>query len=238
MSISIVFPAFDEERKISADILRASEFLNSNKIDGEIIVVDDGSNDNTYEIAKECKSKIDSDLKILSHNSNLGKGFAVKTGILAASKELILYSDVGGVVPIDQAINGIDKLNDKKADIAHGSRKLPDSKIIKKQDKDRRFASWLFNTFFKPFLGIPKDLTDTQCGFKLYKTEVAKILFTNLKTAGFLFEIEIILRAFNENYKIIEFPIEWKCDRDSRIKLVSTTPKVIREIFQIRKMFN
>ena len=238
MSLSIVYPAFDEEKKISSDIVRAAEFLKSNQIEGEIIIVDDGSSDKTYEVAEEAKSEIETDLIIIRHKSNLGKGFAVKSGVLNASKELILYSDVGGIVPLEQAFIGIKTLESGEADIVHGSRKLPESKIIKEQDTDRQVASWIFNTFFKRFLGVPKELTDTQCGFKIYKNQVGKSLFSKLQTAGFLFEIEIILRAIREDYKIIEFPLSWECDRDSRINLLKTTPEVIKEVFNIKKMFN
>ena len=226
MSLSIVFPAFEEEKKISADILRASEFLKSHQIDGEIIVVDDGSNDRTHDLAEGLKSEITTDLKIIRHESNLGKGYAIRSGVSIASKDLILYSDVGGIVPLEHVFVGITGIENQKADIAHGSRKLPDSKIVKEQDTDRKIASWLFNTFFRNYLGVPKELTDTQCGFKLYKKEVGKMLFSQLQTAGFLFEIEIILRTIQNNIKIIEFPVEWKCDRDSRINIINTTPKV------------
>ena len=86
------------------------------------------------------------------------------------------------------------------------------------------------------YLNIPSHLTDTQCGFKIYRKVAAKNLYSELSIGGFLFEIEIILKAVNMGYEIIEFPIEWKCDRDSRISFLGTTPKVIKEYFSLLKM--
>lgn len=237
MDLSIVFPAFDESNKIKDDVIRASSFLISENINGELIVVDDGSKDNTYEIAKSLKSKIDISLSVIKHKQQSGKGAAVKSGILASKGDLILYSDVGNIVPFRDALTGMNLLKQKNADIANGSRKLPDSKILKKQKIDRIIVSKVFNIVIRKYMKIPNYLTDTQCGFKIYKNEVGHKLFSDLKTTGFLFEIEIILRAIELDYKIIEFPLEWKCDRDSRISFKKTSLNVIKEMSHLKKMF-
>jgi len=201
-------------------------------------VVDDGSKDETYKKAKKLKSSVSCDLIMIKHQHNLGKGFAVKSGILQAQYDLILYSDVGDIVPFENALDGIKELKKRNADIAHGSRKLPNSNIVKQQDSDRKIASWIFNKFIRDYLNVPSNLTDTQCGFKIYKKEIGKNLFSQLQTKGFLFEIEIILRAKQNNYKIIEFPLIWKCDRDSRINFWKTSLQVTKEVLSIKKMFN
>ena len=238
MYLSIIFPAYDEEKKIKDDVLRASSFLISEKIDGEIIVVDDGSNDKTFEIASDLKSKIKTDLKVIKHVTNLGKGAAIKEGILTSRGKYVLYSDVGNIVPFKYSLAGIKLLDKIQADVANGSRKLPNSIIAKEQNIDRIIASNIFNWMIHKYLKIPNYFTDTQCGFKIYKNEVAKNLFAQLQTNGFLFELEIILRGLKNKLKIIEFPVEWRCDRDSRISFIKTTPKVLKEILAIKKMFN
>lgn len=238
MFLTIVFPAYDEEKKIKDDILRASEFLTSNNIAGEIIVVDDGSKDRTYETAVSTTTLINQKLRVIKHKNNLGKGAAVKSGVMEASGEFILYSDVGNIIPFNYALNGIDSLKNNKAEIANGSRKLPDSIILKEQGTDRIIASKYFNWLIRISLNIPSYLTDTQCGFKIYRNKIGKKLFSLLETNGFLFELEIILRAIEQDYKLIEFPVEWRCDRDSRINILNTAPKIIGEIKSLRKMFN
>jgi dolichyl-phosphate beta-glucosyltransferase len=236
MSLSIVFPAFDEENKIEKDVVNASEFMKSNRIKGEIVIVDDGSTDNTFQIALKLKETLPTEIHIIKHQNNLGKGFAVRSGVLKSKYDYILYSDMGSIVPLNYSINGIDLLESTEADIAHGSRKLKNSVITKEQDKDRKIASWLFNKIMLRHFKIPVHLTDTQCGFKIYKKDIAKKLYNGLKISGFLFEIEIILKAVKLNYNIVEFPIEWRCDRDSRISLLRTTPEVIKEYLKIIKM--
>ncbi|MCW8850289.1 MAG: glycosyltransferase, partial [Melioribacteraceae bacterium] len=150
-SLTIIFPAFDEEHKISNDIKRAANFLESNNISGEIIVVDDGSKDKTFELASQLKSLINTRLIVLKHVANQGKGFAVRSGILEAQSDLILYSDVGGVVPLKNVLNGLKKFKSEKLDVLHGSRKLSDSIILKPQEVDRKISSWLINKIIRLF---------------------------------------------------------------------------------------
>ena len=157
---------------------------------------------------------------------------------MEASGEFILYTDVGNIIPFNYVLNGIDSLKNNKAEIANGSRKLPDSIILKEQGADRIIASKYFNWLIRISLNIPSYLTDTQCGFKIYRNKIGKKLFSLLETNGFLFELEIILRAIELDYKVIEFPVEWRCDRDSRINIFNTAPKIISEIISLRKMFN
>jgi dolichyl-phosphate beta-glucosyltransferase len=102
------------------------------------------------------------------------------------------------------------------------------------QKKDRQMLSKLFLYLVKAFLGVPRTLTDTQCGFKLYKGGIARELFGGLETRGFLFEIEIILAALRKNYRIGEFPVEWRCDRDSRISVSSTLGRVLSEAVHLK----
>jgi len=237
MSLSIIFPAFEEQDKIASDIKRADQYLAYNHIIGEIIVVNDGSSDNTYKNAVKLTNHISTELKVLNHEKNIGKGAAVKTGVLYASKDFILYSDVGGIVPFNNMDGLMERMQSANIDILHGSRKLSNSNITKEQDWDRKIASWLFNKFVRLFFDIPQNLTDTQCGFKIYKKEVGQKLFSNLLNSGFLFEIEIILKAQKNKFKIVEIPVEWKCDRDSRINFWNTMPNVLKEIFRIKRMF-
>ena len=192
MYISIIIPAYNEENKISADILAADKFISDNNYVGEIIVVDDGSTDNTSSIANSYKEKIETNLTVLKLLENIGKGGAVSEGIKISSGEIVMYADAGLTVPFNNALIGIKLIEDGKCEIANGSRKMGSATIVKKQDLDRRVISKIFGFLFKSVLKIPKEMTDTQCGFKIYKGEVARELFKKLTITGFLFEIEFI----------------------------------------------
>lgn len=236
MKLTIIIPAYNEEKKIEKDILLAEEFFAANQIEGEIIVADDGSYDATYSKAELLKEKVSCRILVLRNETNLGKGSAVKKGMLEASGEFCAYCDAGATVPYNNLLNGIMLLEKDICEIAHGSRMLPDSVIKISQAKDRKFSSSVIRFIVMKLLGVPTHLTDTQCGFKIYKKEAAKKIFSKLKTNGFMFEVENILRATKNNLRIKEFSVEWSCDRDSRITLLNTPWKVLLEIVKIKLM--
>jgi dolichyl-phosphate beta-glucosyltransferase len=236
MKLSIIIPIFNEERKIRQDILAADVFFKENKIDGEIIVVDDGSEDGSVEVVRSLQGEVESPLTLLINSSNIGKGDAVKKGVLASEGEFILYADSGLTIPFNNLFSGLKLIETGECDIAFGSRKLAQSKILIQKQIDRKITSILFTLIARIFLNIPNYISDTQCGFKLYRGNLARNLFVKLKTPGFLFELEIINRALNENYIIKEFPVEWRCDRDSRINYSSTPISVLKEVINLRRL--
>lgn len=236
MKLSIIIPAYNEESKIEKDILLADRFFTEQKLIGEIIVVDDGSSDRTTQKAEEAKKKISNSIVIIKNVKNYGKGYTVKKGILEAKGEYVAYCDAGSTVPFSNLLIGLNLLMNKECDIAHGSRLMPGSVIRVSQEKDRKFSSSVIRFLVTKFLGVPISLTDTQCGFKIYKSEAAKELFSKLRTNGFMFEVENILRAIKRNYSVKEFPVEWSCDRDSRITFLKTPWRVLFDIVRIKFM--
>src|SRR3989339_97370 len=236
MKLSIIMPAYNEEKKIEKDILLADKFILGQNLSGEIIVVDDGSSDATFQKANSTREKIQTRIKVLKNKNNFGKGYTVKRGILEAKGEYVAYCDAGSTVPFSNLLIGLNLLMNKECDIAHGSRLMPGSVIRVSQEKDRKFSSSVIRFLVTKFLGVPISLTDTQCGFKIYKSEAAKELFSKLRTNGFMFEVENILRAIKRNYSVKEFPVEWSCDRDSRITFLKTPWRVLFDIARIKFM--
>ncbi|OGU66782.1 MAG: hypothetical protein A3J84_02055 [Ignavibacteria bacterium RIFOXYA2_FULL_37_17] len=236
MKLSIIIPAYNEEKKIEKDILLADKFILGQNLSGEIIVVDDGSSDATFQKANSTREKIQTRIKVLKNKNNFGKGYTVKRGILEAKGEYVAYCDAGSTVPFSNLLIGLNLLMNKECDIAHGSRLMPGSVIRVSQEKDRKFSSSVIRFLVTKFLGVPISLTDTQCGFKIYKSEAAKELFSKLRTNGFMFEVENILRAIKRNYSVKEFPVEWSCDRDSRITFLKTPWRVLFDIARIKFM--
>ena len=236
MNISLIIPAYNEKNKIREDIKAASDFMVINNFRGEIIVVDDGSLDETSRFAREIPVDQTIDKRVIDYRTNTGKGFAVKKGILEAVSEYIVFIDSGNCVPYSNILRGIKLIQDGICDISHGSRHLPDSLIIRPKKWHRGLASIIFRKFIKLFFKIPLNLTDTQCGLKIYRKEIAHELYHESITKGFLFDIEIILRACKKGYRIKEFPIEWTSDPDSRLSLLKTLFSVFPEIRKINKL--
>lgn len=234
MKLSIVIPAWNEALKIDKDITTLDAFLVEANLSGEIIIVDDGSDDNTDDIANSVKVSDSVGLNIIKCETHHGKGFAVRKGILAASGELILIIDSGNNVPLSYISLGINLISNKGADIAIGSRHLPESKIIKNMIWYRRVISYIFRKYVNLFFRPLASFSDTQCGFKIFRGDIARELFRSCRSEGFLFDIEILLSALKKEYKIIEFPLEWTCDRDSRLTLLPTFLSVLKELKRLK----
>ena len=120
------------------------------------------------------------------------------------------------------ALLGLEMLRDDACDLAHGSRRHIASDILKSQPWYRRMLSRAFKATVRMLLRVPRELTDTQCGFKMYRGDVARELYGQCITDGFMFDIEVILRAAKKGYRIAEFPVEWTCDIDSRLSVART----------------
>lgn len=235
MDLSIVIPAFNESKKIAFDIKMAAMFLEGNNFKGEIIVVDDGSTDGTDKAAKNVKVPACVTIKIVRYQQHRGKGYAVRAGMKETVGEYVMFADSGCCVPYGNALLGLEMLKNGICDIAHGSRKLIESDIQREQPLRRRISSMVFKWFIKRLLQLPPDLSDTQCGFKIYKGDVARQLYGRCISDGFMFDIEIILRAHKQGYRIKEFPVEWTCDLDSRLSLTHTPWPVISELRAIKR---
>ena len=233
-NLSIIIPAFEEEDKIARDILAATGFLTGDQLAGEIIVVDDGSRDATAVVAGSVETAPGTKLKIIRYDLHKGKGFAVRTGILASQGDNVMFADSGLCVPYHHARRGLSLIKSGVCEIAHGSRRLNASTILKPQAWQRRVSARLFRRLARHWMKIPPQLTDPQCGFKIYRGDVARGLYGECRTDGFMFDLEIILRALRQGYRIQEFPIEWTCDRDSRLSLARSPQWIFSELKMIK----
>jgi dolichyl-phosphate beta-glucosyltransferase len=133
-------------------------------------------------------------------------------------------------------LRGLEMIDKGECEIAHGSRKMDGCRINRPQSRWRRVCSRLFRWVVHSWLRMPSHLTDTQCGFKVYRGDVAKKLYAEAITDGFSFDVEIIIRAHRYGYRIKEFPVEWTCDCDSRISLRRTSFRVMRELLRIKRV--
>lgn len=243
IELSIVIPAYEESCKIARDIERAASFLKATRFRGEIIIVDDGSSDDTAETAEKaglkfCRNKTvpgAPEFHLIRLPRHKGKGCALRTGITRTTGEYVMFADSGCCVPFDNTLRGLKMLEDGRALIAHGSRRRPQSNIKIPQPLLRRLTAGAFRLFIKLLLPLPADITDSQCGFKIYRGDIARKLYAESFTDGFMIDVEVILQAKKYGFKINEFPIDWSCDVDSRLSVTHTPVPVLSELMKIRR---
>ena len=234
MIISIVIPAFNEEDKIQFDIESAVKYIKKYHNSGEVIIVDDGSTDRTADRVESYDPPDNIPIKILNLSKNEGKGAAVKRGVLYSSSTIVLYADSGMCIPYENANAVIERIKDGELEIALASRRHRDTVIRRNRTLSRRILSRLFRFATRMITGLPAWISDSQCGFKVYKGDVARELFSESIISGFMFEIEFILRALKKGYRIEEFPVEWSCDLDTRLRPRSEAASVLKELLLIR----
>jgi len=238
LDLSIVIPAYEEAHKIERDVTSASAFLADAHLRGEVIVVDDGSRDDTAQAARNADLGPGVELNVIRYEHNRGKGYAVRTGIKATTGDIVMFADSGYCVPFGAAVRGMEMIRSNVCDIAHGSRKLPESIITQHQRWHRRVLSRMFRWFVRAFVGVPRRFTDTQCGFKLYRGHIARELFGETISDGFMFDIEVLLRALRKGYTVVEFPVEWSSDHDTRLRAVHASWRSLLELIAIKRALN
>jgi len=236
VDLSIVIPALNEASKIRYDVEAAAQFIDKEKMTGEIIVVDDGSTDGTSEEARKASIPNSVSLRVISLEKNRGKGFAVKTGILTSRGDVVLFADSGTCVPYANALSQIARIRTGDLDIASASRRLRETVIKRNRSLLRRVLSWFFRQVALMLTDLPRRITDTQCGFKVYDGNIARELFKRCVTSGFMFELEVLLRALKRGYRIEEFPVEWTCDLDTRLKPAGDAVDVLKELLKVRSL--
>ncbi len=235
MDLSIVIPAFEEGHKIARDVTAAAQFLQANRLTGEVLIVDDGSQDNTTPAAQTAPVPDGIERRVIRYEPHRGKGYGVRTGMTQTTGDYAMFADCGLCIPYDNVLAGLEMLKSGVCDVAHGSRRHLQSAILRGQPWHRRFISHAFKTTVRTMLGVPRALTDTQCGFKVYRGDIARELYGQCVTDGFLFDIEIILRAVKKGYRIGEFPVQWACDRDTRLSVARTPWPVLAELRALRR---
>lgn len=234
MLLSVVIPAYNEEDRIIRTIENTLSYLNQQSYKSEIVVVSDGSTDNTEAVVKTGFHSTDRvKLRVLAYQPNRGKGYAVRFGMNRCDGDILMFMDADYAVPIEYIENGM-VLIQKGADIAIGSRVLADSKVIAHQNVLREMSAKIYTFIQNRYLGI--FFKDTQCGFKLFKADSARTLFRDQTIHSVLFDPEILYLAKRHHMQVEEFPVQWHHVENSRI--VYDNPGkmlfIFKELFRIR----
>lgn len=227
VELSIIIPAFNEEASIARTLRTVLGHFDR---EIELIVVDDGSADNTAELVREF-SQQEPAVNLLRLDQNQGKGAAVKRGMLAANGQLRLMTDADLSVSIDQ-YGRLSQHIERGADIAIASRDMPDSRLMPAQPLLRHMSGLAFRQLRQRLL-LP-TIRDTQCGFKLFRGEVAQVIFEKATLPGYAFDCEILAIATRLGYSIDEVGISWCNDLNSRVRPLRDGLRACLDLWRIR----
>jgi glycosyltransferase involved in cell wall biosynthesis len=227
--LSIILPAYNEETRLPASLEKIFAFLEKQSYQTEVVIVENGSQDRTLEIANQFAEQ-HPNLRVIS-TMERGKGLAVRRGMLEAEGEYRFICDVDLSMPIEEVNLFIPPIL-PEIEIAIASREAPGAVRIDEPEY-RHIIGRIFNTMVK-IIALP-GLQDTQCGFKCFRKDVAEAIFKKQTLMGWSFDVELLYIAREMGYKIIEVPIHWYFDPGSRVKLFRDSFQMALDLFTIRK---
>lgn len=229
-SLSIVVPAFNEERRLGPSLERLADYARSRGLSCEILVVDDGSTDATAALVEGLARRVDG-LRLLRLGRNLGKGAAVRAGVLEARAPRVLFTDADLSTPIEE-LPALESALDAGADLAVGSRALDRTRIAVHQPFYREIGGRVFNALVRCF-SVP-GIHDTQCGFKLFPAGTGRRLFRLQRVPRFGFDVELLFLARRAGYRIAEVPVRWVNSPETKVRPVRDGVRTFLDIALIR----
>jgi len=222
MLVSIVIPAYNEENAIQEHLEEIVKFSESQPWNSEILVVDDGSKDQTADRVRQSAAKFSS-VRLISLAQNSGKGCAVRTGLLAAKGDICGFTDADGSTPIAELIRVLEAFEKEGCDVVIGSRAKPSEETKVEAQWHRILMGRVFNFVLKVCLGLKdiqgKSLQDTQCGFKWFSRPFCQAVFKQMKIDGFAFDVEALYLVGRLKGKIVEMPVNWADRGETRVNL-------------------
>lgn len=228
--LSIVIPAYNEEKRIGGTLEKIISYLNTKDYKNEIIVVNDGSTDSTIKVVKKYERLVHK-LTIIENETTMGKGYSVRRGMLASKGNFVLFTDADLSTPICE----LEKLFywlDKGYDVAIGSRGLKESQVEVYQSFIRRSMGKIFNKIIN--LIAYTGFNDTQCGFKCFKRDVADNVFRKQKIKGFAFDVEILLIARQQGFRVKEVPVRWLNSPCSKVHIIKDPFLMLYDLIKMK----
>jgi dolichyl-phosphate beta-glucosyltransferase len=230
VQLSIVIPAYNEQARLPRTVLETMHWCSSRHLDFEVIIADDGSRDETLALGRLFE---ESDVRIRTIACpHMGKGAAVRMGILNAKGRCVLFMDADGATPLNEMTKLLAAIG-QGSDVAIGSRVVQQpGEVEVRTSWHRRIIGRTF-AFFVNLFAI-EGVADTQCGFKMFRREAAAAIFSRQKVAGFAFDVEILFIAKKLSLKITEIPVNWAAQPGSKVNLVTDSIKMLWDISHIR----
>jgi len=234
---SIVIPAFNESARLPATLASVVDCIRTRGWAAEIIVVNDGSTDATAEVARAFAQTASQSqfqpilIRLIENPGNRGKGYSVRSGMLAARGEVALFTDSDLSAPIEEAERLFSAI-EQGADIAIGSRWLESNRQTQRQPLYRQFFGRCFNAVTRAVMRLP--FADTQCGLKAFTREAAQTVFRLQTIERWGFDPEILLIGLKRGFRIVEVPVSWAHDERTRMSYLRDGFRMLQEIAQIR----
>lgn len=234
LSLSIVVPAYNEGARLGKSLRAIVAYLNEYAPQSELIVVDDGSTDETANTARtELADSQNVHTSVISYKSNLGKGRAVRLGLLASRTEIALFTDADLSTPITETPKLVDPILRGECDLAFGSRALDRSLIGVHQPWRREQGGRVFNLAVRLATGLP--FWDTQCGFKAFRMSACRPLVEGATIDRFGFDVELLYLAHHAGLRLKEIPVRWNHAEGSKVNVASDSLKMLSEVGRIRQ---
>jgi glycosyltransferase involved in cell wall biosynthesis len=233
-SLSVVIPAYNEAARLGNTLTAVVNYLRQSWPNAEVIVVDDGSTDHTASLAREVLNTSHGlRTSVITYKSNLGKGRAVRLGLLAARGDVALFSDADLSTPITEAPKLVDPIISGEFDVTFGSRALDRKLIGVHQPWRREQGGRVFNLVVRLATGLP--FWDTQCGFKAFRLSVCRPLVEAATVDRFGFDVELLYLAFRAGLRLKEVPVRWDHNEGSKVSVVSDSFRMLSEVGLIRQ---
>ena len=224
--LSLIIPAYSEAERIIPTLTQVLAWVDSQPFPVEILVVDDGSQDATIAVA----SGVDSRIRVLSNGTNRGKGYSVRHGVLESRGDQVLFSDADLSTPIEEYTRLQHAL--ASAEIAIGSRAVDRSKVTTRQPFYREAMGRTFNRIVQTL--AVGGVQDTQCGFKLFRGDIARDIFSDVTVDGFAFDVEVLYLARRRGFRIAEVPVLWANDERTHVHAVYHSISMLRDVALLR----
>lgn len=234
-SLSVVIPAYNEERRLPETLGRVAEYLRARAGQAEILVVNDGSRDGTADLARRFAATGGGpglEIRVLENPGNRGKGYSVRHGVLEARSDWILFSDADLSSPIEECDKLFQALG-SEYQVAIGSRALDRSLIGVHQSVLRENAGRIFNLFMRLLTGLP--FADTQCGFKLFRRDAAQEVFRRQTLERFGFDVEVLYLARKLGYRTVEVPVRWNHAEGTKVSMFGDSINMFFDLWRVRR---
>lgn len=233
-SLSIIIPAYNEADRLGKTLRTIVEYLRASWPDAELILVDDGSSDNTAALARQTfEDSGNLRTSVISYKSNLGKGRAVRLGLLAARENVALFSDADLSTPITETPKLVEPILNGECDVTFGSRALDRRLIGVHQPWRREQGGRVFNLAVRLATGLP--FWDTQCGFKAFRMNVCRPLVEAATVDRFGFDVELLYMAYRAGLRLREIPVRWDHNEGSKVSVFSDSFRMLNEVGLIRQ---